>query len=102
VTQRHDGQVSILDLVERSRHLGPPLPVDPTAVPVEIVECVEEASAEGYITALHAVDADTRVEILLDHGLTGVATLATFDAEWLALEVGQIVPVRIDRWLSFD
>ncbi len=102
VTHRHGDTVSIFDLVARSRALGPPLPVADTVIPVEIVECVDDASAEAYITAVHTVGATTHVHVVLDHGLPGEARLPAFDAEWLALDLDQIVPVRIARWMRWD
>ena len=101
VSHRPDERVSLQTVVARSRRLGPPRIEDRDAIPVELVEPADSAAAEGYITAITATGAVTRVELLLDHGLDAVAMLSTADAEWLGLEDGKIVPVRLDRWLDF-
>lgn len=90
--------VSLLDLVARSQRLGSRFGSATGALPVEILERGGDATAEAYVVGLRTAGALTHVDLVLDHGLAGAATLAAFDAEWLELAEGQIVPVRIDRW----
>jgi hypothetical protein len=95
--RRDDDRVSLLDLVERSLQLGSHT-FGPRPVPVEIVERVADATAEAYVTGIGCVADATRVQLLLDFGVPATATLPSFEAEWLELAEGQIVPVRVDPW----
>lgn len=99
-TSRDEG-LSLGALVARSRRLGPPRVEDLEAIPVELVEDPADAAAEGYVTAIEVGERTTRVELVLDHGLRAVALLPALEAEWHALAEGQIVAVRLDRWLDF-
>jgi hypothetical protein len=92
-----DDQVRLLDLVERSRHLGSRT-FGPRPVAVEIVEHLADATAEAYVTGIVSVADATRVQLILEFGVPATATLPSFEAEWLELAEGQIVPVRVDPW----
>lgn len=96
VAPGHDEQLSLLDMVERSLDLGSRT-LGPRMIPVEIVESPVEATAEAYVTGISATKDAILVLMVLDLGLSALATLPAFEAEWLELAEGQIVPVRLDR-----
>jgi hypothetical protein len=97
IEHQHDDRVSLLDMVERSLHLGSQT-FGPRSIPVEIVESPGDATAEAYVTGISSVGDATRLHLVLDIGIPATATLPAFDAEWLELAEGQIVRVRLDRW----
>lgn len=99
VAYPHDDRVSLADMVARSLHLGSRT-LGQRLIPVEIVESPSDATAEAYITGVSIVGEATRIQLELDFGMAATATLPAFEAEWLELAEGQIIPVRLDRWPS--
>jgi hypothetical protein len=93
----HDDRVSLLDMVERSLHLGSRT-LEQRLIPVEIVESPGDATAEAYVTEVSVVGEAARIQLELDFGMSATATLPAFEAEWLELAEGQIIAVRLDRW----
>jgi len=100
--QTRDERVLLFDMIERSLSLGawPELASGP--IPVEILETVVDASAEAYVTRITVTGDAARIDLVLDHGLPGLAKLPVFEVEWLGLAEEQIVPVRLDRWASAE
>jgi hypothetical protein len=102
VPQRHDERVLLLDMIERSLRLGAWPELACGAIPVEVLETMVDASAEAYITRITVTGDAARIDLVLDHGLPGLAKLPVFEVEWLGLAEEQIVPVRLDRWASAE
>lgn len=96
-THRYEDRVSLLDMVERSLHLGVRT-FGPRPVAAEVVESPGDATAEAYVTGTTQAGDAIRVHLELGFGAPATVTLSGFEAEWLGLTEGQIIPVRIDRW----
>jgi hypothetical protein len=92
VARQHDDRVCLLDMVERSLHLGSQTFARP--IPVEIVQSPRDATAEAYVTGISVAGDAARLELVLDIGIAATTVLPAFEAEWLELAEGQIVPVR--------
>lgn len=77
-THRYEDRVSLLDMVERSLHLGVRT-FGPRPVPAEVVESLDDATAEAYVTGTTRAGDAIRVHLELGFGTSTARMTAAMD-----------------------